>query len=78
MALSVPCTFCGSRPVEEFLYAEVPEVPDDITDPDARDVDRVFMKANRDGPSPEAWFHTLGCRRWSYLTRDRSTDRWLP
>jgi len=78
MALLVPCTFCGLRPVEEFMYAQVPAVPDDLDDPDARDVDRVFMKTNRDGPSAEAWFHTSGCRRWSYLTRDRSNDTWLP
>jgi sarcosine oxidase delta subunit len=35
------------------------------------------MKANPDGPAPEAWFHVFGCRRWSYLTRDRATDTWL-
>lgn len=77
MALAIPCSFCGQRSVEEFLYGEIPEVPDSITEPDARDVDRVYMKSNRNGPSPEAWFHALGCRRWTYLTRDRSTDTWL-
>lgn len=77
MALLIPCQHCGPRSVEEFMYAEVPQVPEGITEPDARDVDRVFMKANPDGPAPEAWFHVFGCRRWSYLTRDRATDTWL-
>jgi sarcosine oxidase, subunit delta len=77
MTLTIPCSFCGLRSVEEFLYGEIPEVPDSITEPDARDVDRVYMKSNRNGPSPEAWFHVFGCRRWTYLTRDRSNDTWL-
>ena len=72
MALQIPCSFCGLRSVDEFLYGEVPEVPDTITDADARDVDRVFMKSNRNAPTPEAWFHVFGCRRWTYVTRDRS------
>jgi sarcosine oxidase, subunit delta len=77
MALAVPCDFCGLRSVEEFMYADIPEVPDSVTDPTGRDVDRVFMKSNRNGPTREAWFHTFGCRRWSYLTRDRATNTWL-
>lgn len=76
MALMVPCAHCGSRSVEEFLYGEVPRVPEAITDPDARDVDRVFMRSNPAGPAEEAWFHAFGCRRWTYLTRDRTTDQW--
>lgn len=77
MALEVPCAFCGLRPVEEYMYGEVPDVPDALTDPTERDVDRVWMKSNRNGPTPEAWFHAFGCRRWSYLTRDRSNDTWM-
>jgi heterotetrameric sarcosine oxidase delta subunit len=77
MALQIPCAFCGLRSVEEFGYGEVPDVPDNLTDPAARDVDRVFMKSNPDGPAKEAWFHVFGCRRWSYLTRDRSNDTWI-
>jgi heterotetrameric sarcosine oxidase delta subunit len=76
MAIQVPCHHCGPRPVDEFHYGEVPRVPESIVDPSERDVDRVFMRGNPDGPAAEAWFHTMGCRRWSYLTRDRSTDRW--
>lgn len=70
--MRIPCSFCGRRPVEEFGYGEVPEVPETITDPAERDVDRVWMKTNPNGPGAEAWFHAFGCRRWTYLTRDRS------
>ena len=77
MALSVPCPTCGPRPVEEFLYGEIRQTPDSITDPDSRDLDRVFMRSNSDGPSREAWFHAYGCRRWVTLVRDRTTDKWV-
>ncbi len=77
MALEIPCSFCGLRSVEEFLYGEVADVPDEITDAAARDLDRVYMKSNPAGPAREAWFHVFGCRRWTYLTRDRSTNTWL-
>lgn len=77
MALRIPCSFCGLRSVEEFGYGEIPDVPASITDPAARDVDRVFMKTNPAGPAREAWFHAFGCRRWTYLTRDRADDSWV-
>ncbi|HEX7100656.1 MAG TPA: sarcosine oxidase subunit delta [Acidimicrobiia bacterium] len=77
MALFVPCENCGSRPVEEFVYGEIPQVPEQITDPDSRDLDRVYMRTNPTGPAAEAWFHAFGCRRWTYLVRDRTTYEWL-
>lgn len=77
MALRIPCRHCGPRAVEEFLYGEIPTVAEGITDPDARDVDRVFMCDNPSGPAAEAWFHLMGCRRWTRLTRHRSTDEIL-
>lgn len=77
MALRIPCSHCGPRPVEEYIYGDVPQVPEHITDPDARDLDRVYMRSNPTGPAPEAWFHAFGCRRWTYLIRDRTTGEWL-
>lgn len=76
MTRRVPCRVCGLRPVEEFLYGEAPDVPDSITDPDRRDLDRVFMRSNPTGEAAEAWFHAGGCRRWSYLARDRTSGEW--
>jgi heterotetrameric sarcosine oxidase delta subunit len=52
-------------------------VPATITDPDARDLDRAFMRKNPEGPTVERWFHTYGCRRWLTLHRDTRTDEIL-
>ncbi|MEZ4631735.1 MAG: hypothetical protein R2880_13685 [Deinococcales bacterium] len=40
MSIHIPCPHCGKRPIEEFLYGEIPEVPEHITDPFERDLDR--------------------------------------
>ena len=77
MSIVIHCPNCGARPIEEFLYGEVPVVPDSITDPDARDLDRAFMHDNCEGPVVERWFHAYGCRRWSTVARDTRTDQIL-
>lgn len=74
MSLIIPCPHCGPRPVTEFVYGELPEVPETITDPDAIDLDRAFMRKNLEGVQVERWFHTYGCRRWLTLRRDTRTD----
>ena len=68
--MKLTCPNCGRRPVEEFRYADLPEVPEHLTDPAERDLDRVFHKTNRSGPTAEAWFHDAGCRRWFRVERD--------
>jgi heterotetrameric sarcosine oxidase delta subunit len=78
VSLLLPCPHCGERPLEEFLYGEIPRVPDAIEDADARDVDRAFMHDNREGPVEERWFHAAGCRRWLTLWRDTSRDALVP
>jgi sarcosine oxidase subunit delta len=60
--------------VEEFVYGEIPVVPEAITDVEARDLDRAFMRSNLEGVQVEAWFHVFGCRRWVRLQRDTRTD----
>jgi len=56
------------------MYAEVADVPESITDPDARDLDRAFMRSNPAGLTTERWFHVAGCRRWLTLRRDTTSD----
>ncbi len=75
MSLQITCPHCGTRPIEEFTYGEIPHVPETLTDLDARDVDRAFMLANPEGETTEAWFHVYGCRRWLKLKRDTKLDR---
>lgn len=74
MSIRIPCEHCGARPVEEFVYGEVPVVPDEIEGEEARDFDFAFMRNNPEGVQREAWFHSDGCRRWTYIARDTVTD----
>ncbi|MDJ0754627.1 MAG: sarcosine oxidase subunit delta [Ardenticatenaceae bacterium] len=74
MSILIPCPHCGPRPVEEFVYGEVPVVPEEITDPEERDFDFGFMRNNPEGVQREAWFHAYGCRRWVYIERDTVND----
>lgn len=75
MSIRIPCEHCGERPVEEFVYGEVAVVPDEIEGEDARAFDFAFMRNNPEGVQREAWFHSYGCRRWTYIERDTVTDR---
>jgi sarcosine oxidase, subunit delta len=73
--LWITCPTCGDRPVSEFRFGgELPHVPDSITDPDARNVDYVWMVNNVRGVTIERWFHAAGCRRWLTLNRNTVTD----
>jgi len=74
MSINIPCPHCGLRPVEEFVYGEIPVVPDSIMDEAGRDLDRAFMLNNPEGVQEEAWFHNYGCRRWLRIRRDTRTD----
>jgi sarcosine oxidase subunit delta len=74
MSLRITCPNCGPRSVEEWFHGEILAVPEAITDPDARDLDRGFMHNNSEGLVREAWFHAYGCRRWVVITRDTMTD----
>jgi heterotetrameric sarcosine oxidase delta subunit len=61
----------------EFRYGEIPTVPDHLTDPAIRDLDRAFMRTNTEGIVTERWFHEAGCRRWMTVRRDTRTDQIL-
>ncbi|MFK7801485.1 MAG: sarcosine oxidase subunit delta [Anaerolineae bacterium] len=76
MSIKITCKNCGPRPVEEFAYGEVPQVPDEIKaeGPEAFEFDFGYMRHNTAGVQTEAWFHTYGCRRWTYIERDTLTD----
>lgn len=72
------CPRCGARPLEEFLFGgERRSVPAEITDPDERDFDEVWIFENPHGPTTERWFHAYGCRRWLTVRRDTIRDEVL-
>ncbi len=77
MTLRIPCPHCGTRAIDEWVYGEIPVVPETITDADARDVDRAYFHNNTEGAVREAWFHLYGCRRWVTVVRDTRTDTFL-
>ena len=76
MSIQIPCKNCGIRPVEEFVYGEVPIVPNEVKTmgEEATAFDFGFMRNNPEGVQREAWFHSYGCRRWTYIERDTVTD----
>jgi sarcosine oxidase subunit delta len=78
VTLRITCPHCGSRSIDEWVHGEIPTVPDSITDPDQRDLDRGFHHDNHHGEVREAWFHAAGCRRWVIVVRDTDTDRFGP
>ncbi len=75
MSLMMRCPHCGLRTIEEFVYGEIPVVPESITDPIQRDVDFAYMKANPRGWTRERWFHVFGCRRWLTVERNTVTNQ---
>jgi heterotetrameric sarcosine oxidase delta subunit len=75
MSLRLDCPNCGRRPIEEFVYGEIPAVPDWIADSDERNIDLAFMTSNPEGYTTEQWFHSFGCRRWLTIRRNTTTDR---
>ena len=72
MALEIVCPNCGPRPHTEFTFGgelrpiEAAEVEEDFA--------RVFLPENLAGPQRERWFHAMGCKRWTTLTRDTRTN----
>lgn len=72
MSLEIPCGVCGHRPFTEFAFGgEWREL--DAPDAEA-DFARVYLHENMRGPQRERWFHAMGCRTWTTLTRDTRTN----
>lgn len=71
----VPCPQCGPREAAEFVcLGEERPHPQGDADPG----EALYMRDNLKGPTEELWWHRMGCRRWSRLTRDTSTNRFVP
>lgn len=72
VTLEIPCAHCGPRPSTEFSFGgevRAIDAPDLETD-----FARVFLPENPAGPQEERWYHALGCRTWTTLTRDTRTN----
>jgi heterotetrameric sarcosine oxidase delta subunit len=76
--LWLTCPTCGHRSIEEFRFGgEPPAYAPSLTDPDAQNVDYVWMFENTRGVETERWFHEAGCRRWFTVERDTVADRFV-
>jgi len=70
--MQVPCDHCGPRPFTEFSFGgewremHAPGAESDFA--------RVYLPENPEGPQRERWFHVMGCRAWTTVTRDTRTN----
>lgn len=74
--MRIPCPYCGSRDLSEFVYHgdATPKRPD----PSAENASELFyeyvyLRENPAGPIRELWYHASGCRSWLTVTRDTRT-----
>ena len=75
MSLQIPCRFCGERPVEEFYFGEIPQVPEQVTDPVDRDLARDRRVVGQEHLSPDQGGHNLGIAGSFFTTRRVSSGR---
>lgn len=72
MAIEIPCAHCGPRPFTEFSFGGEWR---ELDTPDAEaDFARVYLPDNPEGSQRERWFHAMGCRTWTTVTRDTRTN----
>ncbi|WP_027946011.1 sarcosine oxidase subunit delta [Amycolatopsis taiwanensis] len=76
----IHCPWCGPREEIEFRYGgqahvSYPDQPAELSDQDWAEF--VFYRDNPNGPFPERWSHSAGCRRWFNAVRDTRTYRFL-
>ena len=70
----IPCTYCGSRPENEFHYRGDATVVRPA--PDAGEqafYDFVYTRTNPRGWHREWWHHVAGCRQWVRVERHTAT-----
>jgi sarcosine oxidase subunit delta len=69
--MRIPCPFCGSRDIGEFIYRGDAGVQ--RPDGEAGMFAYVHLRANPIGPHEEHWYHAQGCRQWLVVNRHTLT-----
>jgi heterotetrameric sarcosine oxidase delta subunit len=69
--MRIPCPYCGSRDVQEFVYRgdaapKRPQGEDGF-------YDYVYLRDNEAGEMREHWYHAQGCRNWLEVVRNTVT-----
>jgi heterotetrameric sarcosine oxidase delta subunit len=72
MGLKIPCPHCGTRDHTEFVFGG--ELRPLAAEDPQEDFRRVYLRENATGSQRERWFHLFGCRRWTTITRDITTN----
>jgi sarcosine oxidase, subunit delta len=70
MGFRIECPNCGPRSYREFRFGGEARGGDSV-------VERVWFRDNVAGPQHERWFHEAGCRRWTTVVRDTTTNEFL-
>jgi heterotetrameric sarcosine oxidase delta subunit len=70
--MRIPCPYCGSRDIQEFVYRGDAAPTRPAEDDDAF-FDYVYLRDNVAGSMREHWYHAQGCRNWLVVTRDTVT-----
>lgn len=71
--MRIPCPFCGSREVGEFVYRGDASPRRPAADDEEAFFDYVYLRDNPAGPLREYWYHAQGCRSWIVVERDTRT-----
>ena len=73
--MRIPCPYCGSRDVHEFVYRGDAAAVRPATETAGEDevFNYVYLRDNIAGVMREHWYHAQGCRNWIEVTRDTRT-----
>lgn len=74
--MRLPCPFCGSRDLSEFVCLGTATGPRPAPENDGATeafFDHVYLRDNPAGPNKEYWYHAQGCRSWLVIERDTRT-----
>lgn len=71
--MRIPCPWCGSRDVAEFVYrGDAGPIRPSGDDGEAM-FEYAYLRDNPGGLHDEHWYHAQGCRNWLVVTRDTLT-----
>lgn len=71
--MRIPCPWCGSRDIAEFVYRGDAGPIRPAGDDAAAMIKYAYLRDNPAGLHDEHWYHAQGCRNWLVVTRDTRT-----
>lgn len=71
--MRIPCPWCGSRDIGEFVYRGDASVARPVGDDGDAMFAYTYLRDNPAGWHDEHWYHAQGCRNWLVVTRNLSS-----